>query len=174
MQTSGGSGNKLAKGPYFIFVDDSRQESPTRPGLGSLVAVGGLIVPGENVRVLEQKIEHICRKTGFPQGEAGEFKWSPDKKHWMREKLVGEERIQFFARVLTTAKSYDARVTQAPSSRTVVGPHLARRARDRDTGPVGPVAFRPPPMSACTSRVGSHVVPIIVYPASWAPITCSP
>jgi hypothetical protein len=55
--------------------------------MGRLVGVGGLLVRGEVVRDLERDLSSLCEKTGFPEGPAGEFKWSPGKDLWMRDNL---------------------------------------------------------------------------------------
>jgi pimeloyl-ACP methyl ester carboxylesterase len=54
----------------LIFIDDSRQNSPSRPGMGPLVATGGLIVPAQNVRNLEASLNGACQRFGFPAGDA--------------------------------------------------------------------------------------------------------
>jgi hypothetical protein len=45
--------------------------------MGSLVAVGGIHVPGSTVRSLESELEALCVESGFPPDE--EFKWSPER-----------------------------------------------------------------------------------------------
>lgn len=86
----------------FFFADDSRQETPTRPGMGSLVGIGGIYVPDEKVKKLEREIEELCCKYGFPPGE--EFKWSPGREFWMWANLTGENRQHFFTDVLNLCK----------------------------------------------------------------------
>jgi len=90
----------------FFFADDARQRSPYRKGMGSLVAIGGIKVPGEKVSELEREINTLCKEFGFPPGEM--FKWSPDRNLWMHDNLVGERREEFFICVLTLA--YDHKV----------------------------------------------------------------
>jgi hypothetical protein len=87
----------------LFFLDDSRQRNPTRQGMGPLVAVGGVCVAEEAVRPLELGLDELCRQTGFPDGEAGEFKWSPKAEHWMRTELVQTARRDFFFGVLGLA-----------------------------------------------------------------------
>lgn len=77
----------------FFFADDSRQRQPSRPGMGPLVAAGGILVPGEKVRILEDALEALCTDYSFPLKE--EFKWSPGRELWMRENLTGERRTKF-------------------------------------------------------------------------------
>jgi len=78
----------------LFFADDSKQTRPKRQGMGPLVSV-----PDEMVRGLEQEINTVCTKYGFPNGV--EFKWSPARNHWMYKNLRGEKRTQFFIEVLT-------------------------------------------------------------------------
>jgi len=85
-----------------FFADDAQQNNPSRPGMGPLIAVGGLHVPDESVNVLEEQLNSLCSKYGFPPNEV--FKWSPGTELWMRANLVGESRTRFFAEALTLAK----------------------------------------------------------------------
>lgn len=93
----------------LFFVDDAQQNKPTRPGMGPLVAVGGIHVPEQSVQVLEGRIEGLCTEYGFPPGEV--FKWSPERDLWMHSNLVGETRQEFFIRVLGLAKDNGATAT---------------------------------------------------------------
>jgi len=86
----------------FVFADDSRQPAPTRRGMGPLVAIGGLFVPGENLRELEAAIQAVCVEAGFPRDE--EFKWSPPRGSWMHQDLVADSRRDFFTQVLSLAR----------------------------------------------------------------------
>ena len=63
-----------------------------------LVAVGGLIVPGEQLGGVQKRLEIACAEAGFPDGE--EFKWSPGKDQWMRANLIRHDRRRFFEEVL--------------------------------------------------------------------------
>jgi hypothetical protein len=83
----------------LIFIDDSRQNSPSRPGMGPLVATGGLIVPAENVKNLEASLNGVCQRFQFPAGE--EFKWSPTPGSWMHQHLHGSSRESFFLEVIS-------------------------------------------------------------------------
>lgn len=85
----------------LFAIDDSGQAKPSRDGMGPLVAVGGLRIPGHQLRDLEIAIDDLCERTGFPPGE--EFKWSPGKNDWMKESLVKGDRTAFFLEVLTLA-----------------------------------------------------------------------
>jgi len=86
-----------------FFLDDSRQRNPTRDGMGPLVAVGGVCVSEEAIRPLELGLDDLCRDTGFPNGEPGEFKWSPKDEHWMKRNLVQTARRDFFFAALDLA-----------------------------------------------------------------------
>jgi len=72
--------------------------------MGPLVAIGGVHVPEESVKPLEDALEAICGEFGFPQGQ--EFKWSPGRRLWMRRNLVDARREEFFRRVLQAAQGY--------------------------------------------------------------------
>lgn len=82
----------------LIFADDAAQRRPTRPGMRPLVAVGGLIIPGESLSRVQDRLEQLCADVGFPKGE--EFKWSPSRNQWMYGNLVREDRRAFYRRVL--------------------------------------------------------------------------
>jgi len=47
----------------FFFADDSRQLKPSRPGMGPLVAIGGVGVADTELRSLQEEIERLCAKT---------------------------------------------------------------------------------------------------------------
>ncbi len=89
----------------LFVLDDSAQRNPTRDGMGPLVAVGGLYVPGGNVRSVERSLDDLCTEFGFPDGE--EFKWSPHRKSWMQKALCGDDREAFFARAFAIAEKFD-------------------------------------------------------------------
>ena len=108
----------------FFFAEDSKQNSPSRPGMGPLVAIGGINVAGEQVGVLGNAIDEICTSAGFPQGE--EFKWSPGRELWMHSGLVGADRERFFVAVLGRLADSDVR------SLVVIGDSNHRTATDSD------------------------------------------
>lgn len=89
-----------------FFADDSAQSKPTRPGVGPLLAAGGLHVPGEEVGPLERELAQTCYEAGFPGKE--EFKWSPGRELWMYSNLVGDARRDFFLKVLRAASRHEA------------------------------------------------------------------
>lgn len=90
-----------------LFVaDDTKQRKPTRKGMSPVVAVAGLHVPSDSIRILENGLDELCRATGFPANQ--EFKWSPDKKTWMHKNLQGEARHDFFVSALRKARDAGA------------------------------------------------------------------
>jgi hypothetical protein len=89
-----------------VFADDSKQDKTTRPGMGKLVAVGGMHIPSAEVRSLESELDLLCELFDFPAGE--EFKWSPDKRMWMHKNLIEERRTEFFAKALNAAERHGA------------------------------------------------------------------
>lgn len=90
----------------LFFADDSKQDNPSRPAMGPLVAVGGIGLPIENVRPLSEALDAACASAGFPSGE--EFKWSPGKDLWMRSGLVGAARAKFFLAVANQLEAAEA------------------------------------------------------------------
>jgi len=76
--------------------------------MGPLAAAGAVVLPGEHLGSVESRINAICREVGFPDGD--EFKWSPGRRHWMRERLIDEARSEFFGRVLGTVAEGGAAV----------------------------------------------------------------
>ena len=94
----------------FFFLDDTRQNSPYRNGMGPLVAVGGIRISGTEVGALEKAIDSLCiQNYGFPPGE--EFKWSPGRELWMWNNLVRSERTEFFLDVLELIEAAEGVVT---------------------------------------------------------------
>lgn len=92
---------------FFVFVDDSKQNSPQLKNAGPLVAVGGLIVPAEHVWDTTREIGSVAKAYGFPINE--EFKWSPPKKSWMRENLKGDQKREFFEQIVNTLHGFSVR-----------------------------------------------------------------
>jgi hypothetical protein len=91
----------------LFFLDDSRHRMCTRPGIPSLVAVGGIVVDATVARQLDKSINALCSQYGFPEREA--FKWSPGVGLWMRDNLKDEKRDQFFIEVLKLAEESGVR-----------------------------------------------------------------
>jgi hypothetical protein len=85
----------------FFFADDSKQKSPTRPGMGPLVAIGGVMVSHRELDGLQEDIERACTRAGFPAGAP--FKWSPGSELWMHSTLKDAAREKFFSSVLKAA-----------------------------------------------------------------------
>ncbi len=106
----------------FVFVDDARQNRPSRPGMGPLIAIGGILVTHEAIPALENKIDDLCSKYGFPKGEV--FKWSPGPELWMRDNLVGNRRQEFFTRLLELGENAQVKaivVIEDANSATATG-----------------------------------------------------
>jgi hypothetical protein len=85
------------------FVDDARQRTPFRQGMGPLVAVGGICVPEVHIKELECQLETICSKVGIVRTQ--EFKWSPGRELWMHGNLVNQARTAFFIEMFAAAKA---------------------------------------------------------------------
>lgn len=95
-----------------FFADDSKQDNPSRDGMGPLVAVGAIYVPGDKVKSLEDNLEEICKQYGFPSDPVkGEFKWSPGRKLWMHDNLTGKDRENFFLEAINQLKECESKVT---------------------------------------------------------------
>src|ERR1700730_17580677 len=82
----------------LIFADDAAQTGTTRRGMGPLYGIGGLHVGSDRVRQLEKRLESLCSRTGFPEGE--EFKWSPGRELWMAKNLVDVAKLECFVPVI--------------------------------------------------------------------------
>jgi hypothetical protein len=94
----------------FVFADDAGQASPTRPGMGPLIATGGFRVESERVGLLNFDLETLCRKKyGFPEKE--EFKWSPSRSSWMWSSLKGTQRERFYRDVISTLSTHNVTAT---------------------------------------------------------------
>ena len=91
---------------WLFFADDSKQNSPSRSGMGPLVAVGGIGINADAVRDVERGIEQLCADRGFPPG--AEFKWSPPRDSWMRGNLNGPDREAFYLDVLQVLAEHEA------------------------------------------------------------------
>lgn len=86
----------------FFFADDAHQRRISRAGMGELVAIGGVHVPGDALSGLETALNHACAEKGFPS-TLDPFKWSPARDHWMRDNLIEDQRTEFFLEVLKIA-----------------------------------------------------------------------
>ena len=45
----------------ILFLDDSKQRDCPRDGVGDIVGVGGVIVPGDDLRKLEAALKQVLR-----------------------------------------------------------------------------------------------------------------
>jgi len=90
----------------FFFIDDAQQDSPSRPGMGPLSAIGGFYIRDEHVQSLEAALNNLCTDCGFPSNEI--FKWSPRRDSWMHNNLRDQAREDFYKRTLALAISKEA------------------------------------------------------------------
>lgn len=90
----------------MFFADDSRQRTPSRPGMNALVAIGGIGVPADHVRFVTTAIDELCHSAGFPP--RNEFKWSPGPELWMRKGLVAEARRDFYLALIGLLRGAEA------------------------------------------------------------------
>lgn len=67
----------------IIFLDDSIQRDPRREGVGTLVALGGVIVPEGEVSGYAADLVAIKDRLGVPREE--EIKWKPAKGSFLRD-----------------------------------------------------------------------------------------
>jgi len=88
----------------FFFVDDASQPRPSRNGMGSLLAVGGIQIPEDILKNIDRDIHSICSDAGFPPNEP--FKWSPGRELWMWGNLRGKNREEFYLSVLSKLHDY--------------------------------------------------------------------
>jgi hypothetical protein len=110
----------------FFFADDSKQTSPSRAGMGPLVAIGGVMVSHREVDALRDDIDGLCDNAGFPAGEP--FKWSPGPDLWMHDNLKDANRERFFRRVLKAANDHQTGalvVMEDTNKRTATGARSA-------------------------------------------------
>jgi len=81
--------------------------------MSSLVGIGGFSVETDRVGSLERSLDQLAVNAGFPARE--EFKWSPSRKQWMFDNLVGDHRLNFFRSVLACVQAHGAVVTVVAS-----------------------------------------------------------
>jgi hypothetical protein len=67
----------------FIFLDDSVQHAPPRRWLGELVALGGVVVPHEQLTGYAEDLAAIKQRLGLPGEE--EIKWKPPKSSFQAQ-----------------------------------------------------------------------------------------
>lgn len=92
---------------HIFFLDDSRQTNPTRPKIGAMVAVGGLVAEAVKIPLIESELDKLCSDAGFPAGEI--FKWSPGREHWMRTGLIDQARTSFQVSVIDILSEHGCR-----------------------------------------------------------------
>ena len=63
---AGSVGVNFAPAMHFFFIDDAGQRQCRRAGMGSLVAVGGIIVRGDQLRALGRKLDYGCPHNSSP------------------------------------------------------------------------------------------------------------
>ncbi|MFC3894461.1 DUF3800 domain-containing protein [Lentzea rhizosphaerae] len=91
---------------HLIFIDDSQQTDPPRRGLGSLVALGGVVVPENQVAPYAAALAALRTELGMPDGE--EIKWKPPRGSYLA--TAGKEIItNLRTRMLQTAIDHDIR-----------------------------------------------------------------
>ena len=96
----------------IYFIDDSKQSTPSRNGMGPLVAIGGLAIQGDWVGDVEKAIEQLCHDYNFPSTNSPQknaFKWSPGRDYWMHDNLKGRKRRKFFTSLMTLLANSDAK-----------------------------------------------------------------
>ena len=106
----------------LFFADDSKQRKPSRPGIKSLVGIGGICLSIQETASLTVNIDQLCTRYGFPTGQM--FKWSPNRKLWMYRNLVGDRRASFFQELLGIAGTNDVRaivIISDPTYETATG-----------------------------------------------------
>lgn len=69
--------------------------------MGKLVAFGGLLLDGSNLRELSNATDSILGEFGVPENE--EVRWSPRKGSWIYENLCGDTRLACYSRTLQAA-----------------------------------------------------------------------
>jgi hypothetical protein len=89
-----------------FFLDDSAQKG-ARPGMGTVVAAGGVFVESASLRPLSAAIDAACAEAGVPVTE--EVKWSPKKGSWIHEKLHGDARQNCYSSILKAAAEHKVR-----------------------------------------------------------------
>lgn len=86
----------------FFFADDSAQKG-ARSGMGKIVAFGGVLIAGDQLRTLSQRIDEIAASFGIPA--ADEIKWSPKKGSWIHSNLQGDRRARCYKEILSAAQA---------------------------------------------------------------------
>jgi hypothetical protein len=92
---------------HVFYIDDSFQKTPKLPKMGPMVAVGGFVIEISRIKSLEQDLNHLCAKVGFPDGQM--FKWSPGSGLWMKSNLIGNARADFQKQVIAALSKHGCR-----------------------------------------------------------------
>lgn len=91
---------------HLIFIDDSGQSDPPRDGLGTLLALGGVIVPDDQVAGFASDLASIRTDIRVPPGE--ELKWKPSRGSFLAQ-AGGEVVIDLRRRMLQSALDHKMR-----------------------------------------------------------------
>lgn len=95
---------KMVGETRLLFLDDSKQNKPSRAGLGKLTAIGGISVRASQAFEISQRLDQECfSRFGLPINEP--FKWSPNDQHWYK-RLSDDQRAELIRHVLTVAADY--------------------------------------------------------------------
>ena len=90
----------------LVFVDDSEQKSPRRRELGSLLGLGAVIVPEDEVADYSSDLTAIRTDLSIPPGE--EIKWKPSKGSFLAT-AGGELASTLRRRMLEAAIAHEIR-----------------------------------------------------------------
>ncbi|MFT7542722.1 MAG: hypothetical protein ACI9K5_003702, partial [Gammaproteobacteria bacterium] len=88
-------------------------KKPSRIALRPLVGTGGFSVDSSELNSLEASLDSVSKDAGIPGRQ--EFKWSPGRNLWMRDGLVGDDRVRFFERIIATLADHGASATVVAS-----------------------------------------------------------
>ena len=90
----------------LVFIDDSQQSEPPRPGLGHLLALGAVIVRDEQIAPYATTLAAIRTELGIPPGE--EIKWKPPRDSFLA-KAGRELSTELRTRMLQAAIDHEIR-----------------------------------------------------------------
>ena len=91
----------------LVFIDDSQQSEPPRPGLGHLLALGAVIVRDEQIAPYATTLAAIRNELGIPPGE--EIKWKPPRDSFLA-KAGRELSTELRTRMLQAAIDHEIRL----------------------------------------------------------------
>ena len=86
--------------------------------MGELVAVGGLVVSSDSLKVIGDDLEAICSDTQFAVPTDENLKWSPAKGSWLRDNLSGHVRQELFGNMLDCVAAHGSIAIVAISDKT--------------------------------------------------------